>query len=405
MTVVHPITRAWITTGGTGAQNYDEFADDAEITAIIEANPHSALGVEMPHRAPESLGRSFLDALPDAVRPAGRGRAGRRQLRPRRAGGRPLPDQRRRRRSRRTGMFAMVDTDQISTSADEPGLVIRNEDVFIAKVRERVALADAPGSSALAGAAAADRPGRASCTPRCERPSPPPARRPPPTSTRPAAPTPSGCSGPAAEQDAAARAGRRRRAGGRRRQPPQPGRPDRRAARASSPWSPRPRSVAIQPYNRLVSELTTSAGRAAGAAAGRRRRGDAARRRRRRCRPPAARSTCTLAGQGYAVTLPADGGDVRGQPRPRAGRAGAAARRARARPGRQADHLRRRRLPGELADRRGRRRPGGAGRPDRPGDRGRLRRGEPGPAEDAPQEHLVHPEGPRRPGRGRAARR
>ena len=39
----------------------------------------------------------------------------------------------------------MVDTDQISTSADEPGLVIRNEDVFIAKVRERVALAEALG--------------------------------------------------------------------------------------------------------------------------------------------------------------------------------------------------------------------------------------------------------------------
>jgi uncharacterized protein (DUF1015 family) len=43
------------------------------------------------------------------------------------------------------GMFAMVDTDQISTSADEPGLVIRNEDVFIEKVRERVALAQALG--------------------------------------------------------------------------------------------------------------------------------------------------------------------------------------------------------------------------------------------------------------------
>lgn len=67
MTVVHPIARAWITTGGTGAQNYDEFADDAEITAIIEANPHSALGIEMPHRAPGSLGKSFLDALPDSV--------------------------------------------------------------------------------------------------------------------------------------------------------------------------------------------------------------------------------------------------------------------------------------------------------------------------------------------------
>src|SRR5690242_14637535 len=67
MTVAHPITRAWITTGGTGAQNYDEFADDAEITAIIEANPHSALAIEMPHRAPGALGTSFLDALPDAA--------------------------------------------------------------------------------------------------------------------------------------------------------------------------------------------------------------------------------------------------------------------------------------------------------------------------------------------------
>src|SRR3954465_15155586 len=67
MTVVHPISRAWLTTGVTGAQNYDEFADDAEITAIIEANPHSALAVEMPHLAPGSLGKPFLAALPDAV--------------------------------------------------------------------------------------------------------------------------------------------------------------------------------------------------------------------------------------------------------------------------------------------------------------------------------------------------
>ena len=47
----------------------------------------------------------------------------------------------------------MVDTDQISTSADEPGLVIRNEDVFIEKVRERVALADDDRPPALARAA------------------------------------------------------------------------------------------------------------------------------------------------------------------------------------------------------------------------------------------------------------
>src|ERR1041384_3997396 len=67
MTVAHPIGRAWITTGGTGAQNYDEFADDAEITAIVSANPHSALAVEMPHLAPETVGKSFTDSPPDAV--------------------------------------------------------------------------------------------------------------------------------------------------------------------------------------------------------------------------------------------------------------------------------------------------------------------------------------------------
>src|SRR5882757_10191147 len=67
MTVVHPIARAWISTGGTGARNYDEFADDAEITEIVTANPESALAIEMPHRAPDSLGKSFAAALPDAV--------------------------------------------------------------------------------------------------------------------------------------------------------------------------------------------------------------------------------------------------------------------------------------------------------------------------------------------------
>ncbi|WNM37091.1 DUF1015 family protein [Micromonospora halotolerans] len=143
MTVVHPIARAWITTGGTGAQNYDEFADDAEITAIVEANPHSALGIEMPHRAPGSLGKSFLDALPDAV-----GR-----LAEAKADGSYTPAEHvvvlyrisAPGEESAYGLFAMVDTDQISTRADEPGLVIRNEDVFIAKVRERVALAEALG--------------------------------------------------------------------------------------------------------------------------------------------------------------------------------------------------------------------------------------------------------------------
>jgi hypothetical protein len=139
MTIAHPIARAWLSTGGTGAQNYDEFADDAEITAIIAGNPDSALAVEMPHRAPDTLGR-FADALPAAAR----------RLERAKAAGRYAPYERVVGLYRISGtdgtaygLWTMVETDQISTSADEPGLVIRNEDVFLEKVRERVALAGA----------------------------------------------------------------------------------------------------------------------------------------------------------------------------------------------------------------------------------------------------------------------
>ncbi|QSB16000.1 DUF1015 family protein [Natronosporangium hydrolyticum] len=143
MAVVHPIDQAWLSTGGTGAPNYDEFADDAEITSIIAANPRSALAVEMPHRAPESLGTSFRDSLATAAsrlaqaQSAGAYTPAERVLVLYRISG-PGSES-------AYGMFAMVDTDQISTSADEPGLVIRNEDVFEEKVRERVALAEATG--------------------------------------------------------------------------------------------------------------------------------------------------------------------------------------------------------------------------------------------------------------------
>jgi uncharacterized protein (DUF1015 family) len=143
MTIAHPIDRAWLSTGGTGSQNYDEFADDAEITEIIAANPASALAIEMPHCAPESVGQTFAACLPSA----------RTRLERAKAGGSyaahddvavlyrvTVPDG-----HTGYGLWAMVDTDQISTSADEPGLIIRNEDVFIEKVRERVALAEAIG--------------------------------------------------------------------------------------------------------------------------------------------------------------------------------------------------------------------------------------------------------------------
>ena len=143
MTVAHPIPRAWITTGGTGAQNYDEFADEAEITAIVAANPHSALAIEMPHKAPAGLGHPFVDCLPEAAARLAEAKEDGSYTPAESVAvlyriSSPLDDP-------AYGLFAMVDTDQISTSADEPGLVIRNEDVFIEKVRERVALAEAVG--------------------------------------------------------------------------------------------------------------------------------------------------------------------------------------------------------------------------------------------------------------------
>jgi uncharacterized protein (DUF1015 family) len=148
MTIAHPIARGWLSAGGpagqtTTAQNYDEFASDAEITAIIAANPVSALSIEMPHLAPESLGRGFHDALPAAAA----------RLAEAKRAGRYLPADdvavlyriTGRDGSSGVGLWCMVETDQISTGAHEPGLVIRNEDVFVAKVRERVALIEATG--------------------------------------------------------------------------------------------------------------------------------------------------------------------------------------------------------------------------------------------------------------------
>ncbi len=135
----HPIDLAWVSAGGTGAQNYDEFASDAEIEAIIARHPDTVLAVEMPHCAPDARmsGRTFAEALPTAVR----------RLAELKAAGRFQPQRDVVALYRITsevavayGVLLMVDTDQISTSPGDPGRVIRNEDVFPAKVAERTAL-------------------------------------------------------------------------------------------------------------------------------------------------------------------------------------------------------------------------------------------------------------------------
>ncbi|HZE41919.1 MAG TPA: DUF1015 family protein [Stackebrandtia sp.] len=143
MTAAHTIDLAWLSTGSTGAQNYDEFADESKITRIIEANPTSMLAVEMPDRTPEAraAGLSFEQCLPAAAE----------RLQALEDAGRFAPAKDVAVAYRITdsrggvayGLFCMVDTDEISTSADEPGRVIRNEDVFIEKVRQRAALNNA----------------------------------------------------------------------------------------------------------------------------------------------------------------------------------------------------------------------------------------------------------------------
>ena len=298
----------------------------------------------------------------------------------------------------------MVDTDQISTSADEPGLVIRNEDVFIAKVRERVALAETLGhllspvllmATGQAGAAAG-RAGR-----RRRRLGEPQVAR-----CRPGRPYPRDLAG--AGRLAARRAAgprRRRRARRRRRQPPQPGRADRRipAVPGGRHHARLGGDPAVQPAGHAPPASTPAeAGRAA-----RTRRARWSRRiaappqlpTHERDHPPVRRRP-SLGGHGCPrdpAASDVDNLDHALVERVLLGHAlGMDA-------GRQADRLRRRRLRRGLAGRRGRRRPGRSRHPDRPGDGRRFRRGQPESREASAQEHLVHPEGARRLSVGRAS--
>ncbi|WP_163509838.1 DUF1015 family protein [Fodinicola acaciae] len=136
---VAAISQGWVSAGGTGAPNYDEFATDSEITTIVRDNPRSALAVEMPHRAPEAV-RDGLDFAASLEAAAQRLAAQKADGTYERVEDFVAPYRITDGDEVSYGVFAAVATDQISTRADEPGLVVRNEDVFPAKVVERTQL-------------------------------------------------------------------------------------------------------------------------------------------------------------------------------------------------------------------------------------------------------------------------
>ena len=134
-----PIAVAWLSSGPTGAQNYDEFAADAEIEDLLREQPTSLLSVEMPHCTPEARaqGLAFDAALP----------AARERLESLKREGLLTRVEDAVLAYRITGpevdahaAVVLMATKEISNGPDEPGRVIRNEEVFPEKVQQRAEL-------------------------------------------------------------------------------------------------------------------------------------------------------------------------------------------------------------------------------------------------------------------------
>ncbi|HEY5334630.1 MAG TPA: DUF1015 family protein [Mycobacteriales bacterium] len=124
---LQPIPRAWVATGPYGAPNYDELATCDDVRALDAAHPRSVLRVDLPQCFSD---RSFLASLPSAVR----------ALQDMKDDGRYAPvadalllyamDDAR-------AVVGLVRTDEISDGPDQPGRLLRNEEVFADKVAER----------------------------------------------------------------------------------------------------------------------------------------------------------------------------------------------------------------------------------------------------------------------------
>lgn len=135
---LHPIPTGWVaTTGDVGGPNYDEFTDDADVAAVLDRRPNSVVALDLPqHTQPaRRAGLDFVASLPLAVdRLAAMKDSGRYtpvsqalfayQLRE--ADGHTV-----------RALVGLVRSDEFSSGPDEPGRIIRNEEVFAEKVTQR----------------------------------------------------------------------------------------------------------------------------------------------------------------------------------------------------------------------------------------------------------------------------
>ncbi|HEU5268950.1 MAG TPA: DUF1015 family protein [Jatrophihabitans sp.] len=143
---LHPITAGWrATAGSVGGPNYDEFVDDQAIAAALARRPASVVGLDLPNHTVRALeeGLDFAASLPLAVE----------QLARMKEDGlyEPVtdalfgyemaePDGHLVR-----ALIGLVRVGEFSDSEDQPGRILRNEDVTASKVAERRQHIDALG--------------------------------------------------------------------------------------------------------------------------------------------------------------------------------------------------------------------------------------------------------------------
>ncbi|HEX5495710.1 MAG TPA: DUF1015 family protein [Mycobacteriales bacterium] len=135
---LHPIPRGWVAArASVGGPNYDEFVDDDQIVAALARRPDSVVALDHPqHTGPaRRAGLDFLASLPLAAR----------QLAAMQEAGAyaPVTDGLFAYQMREAGghtvraLVGLVRSTEFSSSPDEPGRIIRNEEVFPAKIEER----------------------------------------------------------------------------------------------------------------------------------------------------------------------------------------------------------------------------------------------------------------------------